>query len=99
MDQHGNGLRAVHFSREIQRGGPSEDMDSFLEATHRIVALERDTDAALRDAQAAIVAEVDVAGVLFVIVRATQACEEAADALMRASQLLHGQVARRRRAL
>jgi len=67
-------------------------MDSFLEATHRIVALERDTDAALRDAQAAIVAEVDVAGVLFVIVRATQACEEAADALMRASQLLHGQV-------
>jgi uncharacterized protein Yka (UPF0111/DUF47 family) len=92
LDAARSHLRAVHFSREIQRGGPSEDMDSFLEATHRIVALERDTDAALRDAQAAIVAEVDAAGVLFVIVQATQACEEAADALMRASQLLHGQV-------
>jgi len=92
LDAARSHLRAVHFSREIQRGGPSEDMDSFLEATHRIVALERDTDSVLRDAQAAIVAEVDAAGVLFVIVRATQACEEAADALMRASQLLRGQV-------
>jgi pyruvate, orthophosphate dikinase len=85
-------LRAVHLGREIQRGSPSEDMDSFLEVTHRIVALERDTDDALRRVQAALVREVDAAGELFVLVQATQACEEAADALMRAAHLLHRQV-------
>ncbi len=67
-------------------------MDSFLEATHRIVALERDTDEALREVQAALVREVDAAGELFVLAQATQACEEAADALMRAAHLLHRQV-------
>ena len=92
LDAARSHLRAVHLGREIQRGGPSEDMDSFLEATHRIVALERDTDDALRKVQAALVGEVDAAGELFVIAQATQACEEAADALMRAAHLLHRQV-------
>ncbi|MGO9319514.1 MAG: PEP/pyruvate-binding domain-containing protein [Solirubrobacteraceae bacterium] len=85
-------LRAVHLARAVRRGSPSEDMDSFLETTHRIVALERDTDEALREVQAALVLEVDAAGELFVIAQATQACEEAADALMRAAQLLRLQV-------
>ena len=92
LDAARSHLRAVHLGREIQRGSPSEDMDSFLEATHRIVALERDTDDALREVQAALVREVDAAGQLFVIAQATQACEEAADALMRAAHLLHRQV-------
>jgi len=86
-------LRAVHLGRAVQRGGPREDMDSFLEATHRIVALERDTDDALRTVQAALVGESDAAaGELFVLAHATQACEEAADALMRTARLLHRQV-------
>jgi len=85
-------LRAVHLGREIQRGSPTEDMDSFLETTHRIVALERETDEALREAQAAFVEEVDAAGELFVLAQATQACEEAADALMRSAHLLRRQV-------
>jgi len=92
LDAARSHMRAVHLGREVQRGSPSEDMDSFLEVTHRIVALERDTDDALREVQAALVREVDAAGELFVIVQATQACEEAADALMRAAQLLHRQV-------
>jgi pyruvate,orthophosphate dikinase len=92
LDAARSHLRAVHLAREVQRGGPSEDMDSFLEATHRIVALERDTDEALRAVQAALVTEVDAAGELFVLARATQACEEAADALMRAAHLLRRQV-------
>ncbi len=92
LDAARSHLRAVHLGREIQRGSPSEDMDSFLEATHCIVALERDTDDALRKVQAALVREVDAAGELFVIAQATQACEEAADALMRAAHLLQRQV-------
>jgi pyruvate,orthophosphate dikinase len=85
-------LRAVHLAREIHRGGPSEDMDIFLETTHRIVALEREVDEGLREFQMALVEDVDVAGELFALAQATQACEEAADALMRAAQLLRRQV-------
>ncbi len=85
-------LRAVHLAREIHRGGPSEDMGVFLETTHRIVALEREADDGLREFQAALVRDVDVPGELFVLAQATQACEEAADALMRAAQLLRRQV-------
>ena len=92
LDAARSHMRAVHLGREVQRGSPSEDMDSFLEATHRIVALERDTDGALREVQAALVRQVDAAGELFVIAHATQACEEAADALMRAAHLLQRQV-------
>ena len=82
-------MRAIHLGRDVQRGGLSEDMDSFLEITHRVVELERDTDDALRRVQAALVSDVDVAGELYVLAGATEACEEAADALMRAAHLLH----------
>jgi len=92
LDAARSHLRAVHLGSEVQRGSPSEDIDSFLESTHRIVALEQQTDEALRDVQAALVSEVQAAGELFVIAQATQACEEAADALMRAAQLLRRQV-------
>ncbi len=92
LDAARNHLRAVHLAREVQRGSPSEDMDSFLEATHRIVALERDADEALRGVQAALVRDVEAAGELFALAQATQACEDAADALMRAAHLLHRQV-------
>ncbi|MGO9489818.1 MAG: PEP/pyruvate-binding domain-containing protein [Solirubrobacteraceae bacterium] len=92
LDAARSHLRAVQLARGIHRGSPSEDMDAFLETTHRIVALERDTDEALREVQAALVREVDAAGELFIIAQATQALEEAADALMRTAHLLHGQV-------
>jgi pyruvate, orthophosphate dikinase len=92
LDAARSHMRAIHLAREVQRGSPSEDMDSFLEVTHRIVALERETDEALRRVHAALVSEVDGAGELFVLAHATQACEEAADAAMRAAHLLHRQV-------
>ncbi len=85
-------LRAMHLAREIHRGGPSEDMGAFLETTHRIVELEHDADERLREVQAAFVKEVDAAGELFVLAQATQACEEGADALMRAAHQLRRQV-------
>ncbi len=85
-------LRAVHLGREIQRGSPSEDMDSFLEMTHRIAAIEREVDEARRAVQAALVRELDAAAELFVLAQATEACEEAADSLMESSHLLRRQV-------
>jgi len=92
LDAARSHLRAVDLAREIHRGSPSEDMDSFLETTHHIVELERDTDEGLREVQAALVREVQVPAELFVVAQATRACEEAADALMRAAHLLRRQV-------
>ena len=85
-------LRAVQFGRAVQRGGPREEMDAFLEAVHRVVALERETDEIQRSVHAALVAEVEGAGELFVLVEATRALEEAADSLMHSARRLRDQV-------
>jgi len=85
-------LRAAVFGREVQRGGSREDTDGFLEAVHRVVDLERETDEVQRSVHGALVAEVDTAGELFVLVEGTRALEEAADALMHAARRLHAHV-------
>jgi len=85
-------LRAVMLGREVQRGGPREDMDGFLEAVHRVVDLERETDEVQRSVHGALVAEVEAAAELFVLVEATRALEEAADALMHAARMLRAHV-------
>jgi len=85
-------LRAAVMGREVQRGGPHEDMDGFLEAVHRVVELERETDEVQRSVHSALVAEVETPGELFVLVEATRALEEAADALMHAARRLHAHV-------
>ncbi len=85
-------LRALVLARDVQRGGSRGGMDDFLQATDRIVALERETDDVERRVTAAVVAEVERAADLFVLVEATRACERAADALMHAAHLLHRQV-------
>ena len=85
-------LRAAVLGREVQRGGPHEDMDNFLEAVHHVVELERETDEVQRSVHGALVAEVETAGELFVLVEATRALEEAADALMHAARRLHAHV-------
>ena len=85
-------LRAAQLGRDVQRGGPSEDMDAFLEAVHHTVALERETDEIQRSAHAALVAEVEAAGELFTLVEATRAFEEAADSLMHVARMLREQV-------
>ena len=85
-------LRAVVLARDIQRGGPREDMDDFLQATDRIVELERETDDVQRRVHTLIVESVQRAAELFVLVEVTGANERAADALMHAARLLHRQV-------
>ncbi len=85
-------LRATVLGREVQRGGPREDMDGFLEAVHRVVDLERETDEVQRSVHGALVTAVDAAGELFVLVEATRALEEAADALMHAARRLRAHI-------
>jgi pyruvate,orthophosphate dikinase len=82
-------LRAVLLSVELRRGGPREEMDAFLGAAYRAIALERETDDAQRAIHQALVAEAEESGVaLFVVVELTRAFEEAADALMHSAHLL-----------
>jgi pyruvate,orthophosphate dikinase len=85
-------LRALHLAGEVQRGGPREEMDAFLEAVHAVVAFERDADDAQRDVHTAIVAERPEAAELFVLLSAVGGLEEAADALMHSAQRLREQV-------
>lgn len=82
-------LRAVQLSLEVRRGGPREDMDAFLEAAHRAIELERETDQAQRAIHQALVGESeDWGATMFVVVELTRAFEETADALMHSAHLL-----------
>jgi pyruvate,orthophosphate dikinase len=83
-------LRALQLAAELRRGGPREDMDAFLEATHGAIALERDTDGAQRAIHQALATDEPASSgvAVFVIVELTRAFEEAADALMHAAHLL-----------
>ena len=82
-------VRAVALSTELHRGRPTEDVDAFLAAAHRVIELEREADAAQRAVHRALVADRGHAeGALFVVVELTRALEEASDALMHCAHLL-----------
>ena len=82
-------LRAVELSAELRRGGPRAEIDAFLEAAHRAIALERDTDTAQREVHRALAADAESYDAsLFVTVELTRSFEEAADALMHSAHLL-----------
>ena len=78
-------VKLVETARIVRRGGAREDMQDFLDATHRIMALERDTDAAQRDIEAALATDAQDFRVLHVLSEATKNLEQAADALMHCS--------------
>jgi len=82
-------LRAVELSSELRRGGPRAEIDAFLEAAHKAIALEHDTDDAQRAVHKALAADGEETGAaLFVVVELTRSFEEAADALMHSAHLL-----------
>ena len=82
-------VRAVQLSAGLRRGAPRDEMDAFLIAAHRAIALEHETDEAQREVHQALVASgAEPAAALFVIVELTRAFEEAADALMHSAHLL-----------
>lgn len=82
-------LRAVGLSSDLRRGGQRAEIESFLQAAHRTIALEHETDDAQRAVHRALSAESEGSGIaLFVIVQLTRSFEEAADALMHSAHLL-----------
>ena len=85
-------LSATQLSEELRRGGPREDMDAFLQATHRAIALEHETDDAQRAVHEGLAAgSAGCDATLFVVVELTRSFEEAADALMHGAHLLREQ--------
>ena len=78
-------VKLVETARYVRRGAAREDMQDFLEATHRVMALERDTDAAQRDVEAALASDAPDFRALHVLSEATKNMEQAADALMHCS--------------
>ncbi len=78
-------VKVIETARHVRRGGAREDMQDFLEATHRIMALEHQTDEAHRAVEAALAAEVSDFRLLHVLTETSKNLEQAADALMHTS--------------
>jgi uncharacterized protein Yka (UPF0111/DUF47 family) len=77
-------VKLVETARCVRRGA-REDMQDFLDATHRVMALERNTDAAQRDVEAALATGAQDFRVLHVVSETTKNLEQAADALLHCS--------------
>ena len=85
-------VKAVEIARHVRRGGAREDMQDFLEAIYRIVALEQRTDEAERNVEASVAANAADFRTLYVLAEAAKNLEQAADGLMHCGLKLRDQV-------
>ena len=85
-------LKALETTRYLHRGGLREDVQDFLEAVHRIIAVEQHTDEAQRNAKRALVDGSFSEKELYVYNGAVKSLEESADALMHAALMLRDYV-------
>ena len=85
-------LKALTTARYVRRGGDRDDMRDFLEAVHRITAVEHESDQAQRSIKAALLAAESDARGLFVVAEVARNLEEAADALMHSGLVLRNHV-------
>ncbi len=74
-------VKALEIARDVRRGGAREDMQDFLDAIHRLTALEKRSDEAERSVEAKAAAASDFR-VLHFVTEAARNLEQAADALM-----------------
>jgi uncharacterized protein Yka (UPF0111/DUF47 family) len=74
-------VKALETAREVRRGSAREDVQDFLDAIHRLTALERRSDDAEREVEAAAASVADFR-VLHFVTEAARNLEQAADALM-----------------
>ncbi|MBO0860903.1 MAG: DUF47 family protein [Chloracidobacterium sp.] len=81
-------LKALETARYINRGAAREDLQDFLEAVHRIMTIERQTDDAQRRAKGLLTAVARDFKQLFVYSETAKKLEEAADSLMRSGLML-----------
>ena len=87
-------IKILETARLVRRGGQREDMQDFLEAIHRIGAIEHQTDESQRAIKRTLVAEGMDARTLYVISEAARNLESAADNLMHTALLLRDHVLR-----
>ncbi len=85
-------LRSLETVRTLRRGGPREDMQDFLEAIHRIMVVERQSDGAQRAVKLALSRDVADFRRLYAFAECARNLEAAADALMHAGLRLRDQV-------
>ena len=84
----------IETARLVRRGGQREDMQDFLEAIHRIIAIEHQTDESHRSIKRALLADGNDARTLFVISETARSLESAADDLMHTALMLRDHVLR-----
>lgn len=85
-------LKAVETARTLHRGSPREDTQDFLEAIHRIAALERRGDEIHRAAKLLVPAQDGAFGRIFGFIECARCLEAATDALMHAALSLRDAV-------
>ena len=85
-------LKALTTARHVHRGGDRDDMRDFLEAVHRITAVEHESDEAQRSIKSALLASESDARGLFVVAEVARNLEEASDALMYSGLVLRNHV-------
>ncbi len=75
-------VKALETARHVRRGGAREDMQDFLEAIYRIVALEQRTDEAERVVEASVASNSPDFRTLYVLAETAKNLEQAADGIM-----------------
>ena len=85
-------LRSLETVRTLRRGGPREDMQDFLEAIHRIMVVERQSDGAQRAVKQTLAREAADYRRLYAFSECARNLEAAADALMHAGLRLRDHV-------
>jgi uncharacterized protein Yka (UPF0111/DUF47 family) len=85
-------VKALETTRYLHRGGAREDVQDFLEAVHRIIGVEQQTDEAQRNAKRALVQGDFSEKELYVYTGSVKSLEESADALMHAALMLRDYV-------
>jgi len=81
-------LKALETARHISRGAAREDLRDFLEAVHRIMAIEHQADEAQRRTKGTLLAVIDDFKQHYVYSETARKLEEAADGLMHSGLML-----------
>jgi uncharacterized protein Yka (UPF0111/DUF47 family) len=85
-------IKLLETSRHVQRGGAREDMQDFLEAAHRIVSVEHQTDEVQRRVEKVLVQVAPDYKTLYLLAETAENLEESADTLMHAALQLRDHV-------
>ncbi len=83
-------VSAVHAAGYLARDGRSDDLDDFLTGIERIVAVEHEADARLREVTTTLIAAAGNFRELFLASRFAETLESASDCFAHAAQLLRG---------